>query len=87
MKILMTGATGFIGKKLGQALFHNDHEIVALSRSKKETLNGLPFPAEIFEWDPIKNKIPIEAFEGVEIVIHFAPKSACSFPCIEGVGI
>lgn len=78
MKILITGATGFVGKELGRTLFHGGHEIIVLSRSPEDALNRLPFPCQAFAWDPVKDQIPSEAFEGVEVVIHLAGESIAS---------
>lgn len=44
MKILVTGATGLIGKYLVRKLKENGHEIVILTRKKRENLmnfNGI----------------------------------------------
>ena len=35
MKVLVTGATGFLGKYLVQELVENNYEVVALGRNKK----------------------------------------------------
>ena len=34
MKVLVTGATGFLGKYLVQELVENNYEVVALGRNK-----------------------------------------------------
>ncbi len=75
MKILMTGATGFIGKNLGKELFRRGHEINIVSRSAKGLSPQLPFPCRIYEWNPEQNKIPLAALENVEVVVNLAGAS------------
>ena len=70
MKILMTGATGLIGKSLGQKLVEQGHALVVISRDKIKAQRELPYPAKVIEWDLMKNPLPLEAFKEVEVVIH-----------------
>lgn len=65
MKILVTGATGLIGKSLVKKLEEKGHFINILTRKKSEKFNE-------FQWDPQKNYIEDDAFEGVEAIIHLA---------------
>jgi uncharacterized protein (TIGR01777 family) len=51
MRILLTGATGLIGKEVGKALSAAGHQVVAVSRSRAKAELELPFAAEIVEWD------------------------------------
>jgi uncharacterized protein (TIGR01777 family) len=57
MKILITGATGLVGKELGKLLVSQGHEVVAVSRNAKSARLRLPFLAtSIIEWsglDPL----------------------------------
>ena len=39
MKVLVTGATGFLGRPVVRSLIHNGHSVLALSRKKKESTN------------------------------------------------
>lgn len=72
MKVLLTGATGFIGRELGKALVCKGHQVVALSRNQKKARLELPFPCEILEADGT-NRSPISSlFPDVEAVIHLA---------------
>lgn len=72
MKILIAGATGFIGKKLGSELALSGHQLHVLTRSAKGLRENLPFPCRIFEWNPESNKIPLTALDGVDAVINLA---------------
>lgn len=65
MKILITGATGLIGKQLGAALHMRGHSIVVTSRNQKKAKEQLPFPCEVIECDlgrlPLRNKLNVDA--------------------------
>ncbi|MGZ3795027.1 MAG: TIGR01777 family oxidoreductase [Pseudobdellovibrionaceae bacterium] len=73
MKILMTGATGLIGKELGKALVSRGHEILAVSRQAAKARLQLPFPCQIIEADlsagPLKER---EVLNSTEVVINLA---------------
>lgn len=70
MKILMTGATGWVGRHLGLHLVKQGHELVALVRDPKAAALNCAFPARWIEWKDAQTPIPEAAFDGVEAVIH-----------------
>lgn len=74
MKILITGATGLIGKELVQTILaKGSDEIVVLARSKTKAEKNLSSKVSIYEWkNPAKDLVNHEALEGVEAVIHLA---------------
>ncbi|QQR80723.1 MAG: TIGR01777 family protein [Deltaproteobacteria bacterium] len=72
MKILLTGATGFVGKELGKALALRGHSLNVITRDVQKAKSLLPFPAEYFECDLNKDDLPQESLQGVEAVIHLA---------------
>jgi uncharacterized protein len=69
MKILITGATGFVGKELGLALAREGHELVVISRRKKSA-SQCPFPCTVVEGDLVQGPISSPALQGVEAVFH-----------------
>ncbi|MBS1791572.1 MAG: TIGR01777 family oxidoreductase [Acidobacteria bacterium] len=69
MKILMTGATGFIGQALCKLLADEGHEFHVLSRRSESV--RLP-NAKAFRWNPEAETPPAEAWTDVEAVIHLA---------------
>lgn len=75
MRVLLTGATGLIGKEVGKILVQNGHEVIALSRNPQKARLELPFPARIFEWAGDHAPMPTEALNNVEGVIHLAGES------------
>ena len=68
MKILITGATGLIGKDLVKKLRKKNHEVNTLVRKKSGNENE-------FLWDPKKNEIEEKAFDGIDSIIHLAGAS------------
>ncbi len=66
MRILVTGATGFIGSKLCHRLIAGGHTIVRLVRDSRHA--GIV-------WDPYKKQVDRSRLEGFDIVIHLAGES------------
>ncbi len=70
MKTLVTGATGLIGGALCRVLAGEGHQLVALSRNPAGATKQVAVAA--FAWQPEQSEPPVEAFDGVEAVIHLA---------------
>ena len=72
MNILITGASGLIGKELGKKLVSEGHSVVVTSRNPEKTKLLLPFPCKVF-------KTPGEALrEKIDGIIHLAGESIFS---------
>lgn len=72
-KILITGATGFIGGKLLKQLMMSGYDdINILTRNAENTEKKLDFPAKCFEWDIKNQKVDAGAFKGVDTIFHLA---------------
>ncbi len=67
MKILMTGVTGFLGRKISADLKKAQHEVVGLSRNPASNS-----PYALFKWDGLKGEPPLEAYKDVDAIIHLA---------------
>lgn len=65
MRITLTGATGFLGQQLTEALRRKDHDLRILSRRA----SGQP---GFFAWDPVAGPPPAGSLESAEAVIHLA---------------
>lgn len=69
-KIVVTGATGFVGKRLVRSLrLHSDAELLAVTRSRNV---DLPSDVRLFALsnaDPFSESLPLQ---GVDTVIHLA---------------
>jgi len=72
MRVLITGATGFIGSALSRRLQRQGHQVWALSRGGDSATSQNPYITRTFAWDPMGGPAPAAAFEGVEAVVHLA---------------
>ncbi len=75
MKVLIFGATGFIGQKLVHQLFLEDHEINVISRNAIKAKDLLSYPFNFFEWSDPSKMPPTDAFEGIDAIINLAGES------------
>jgi len=66
MKILITGASGYVGSAIGQALEKENHELVSLSRDKNTKMN--------FKTEVITPK-ELTSLKSVNAVVHLAGAS------------
>lgn len=66
-QILITGATGLVGKKLIAALQQDGHSITILARKNKPVKN-----VKVYLWDVYNQKIDPECMQGIDTVIHLA---------------
>jgi uncharacterized protein len=76
MKVLITGATGLIGKALSQALLVEGHEIVVLTRNPGHV--KAIARTKTFAWQPELEHPPVAAFDGVTAVIHLAGENVAA---------
>jgi uncharacterized protein (TIGR01777 family) len=63
-KILITGGTGLVGKRLTAMLKERNHEVRILSRSPKGVNE--------FKWDVSKSFIDDKALDNIDFIIHLA---------------
>jgi len=69
LRILVTGASGFLGRHLVQALSQRRHEVRRLGRRAD------PADPRSFAWDPAQGSLDPRALEGVDAVFHLAGES------------
>ena len=74
MIILVTGASGFIGRPLCTHLQKMGHTLRILSRSPDAMEASFP-AAKVMEWEPLTETPPVSFIEGVSAVIHLAGES------------
>jgi len=77
MRVMITGATGFIGRALCEAL-HKDYDVIALSRHLDRARQSIGHIANVVEWDA---KTPAgwkDQAQGVSAIIHLAGENVGS---------
>ena len=75
MRVLVTGATGTIGRSVCDALLARGDEVVGLTRSP-EGARGTNPTVRWHAWDPTLERPPAEAFDGVDGVINLVGEAA-----------
>ena len=76
MKVLVTGATGLIGRKLVEKLYLKGHnDINVLSRRPEIAREEINVPVKSYFWDPEKKELDEDSLNGVDSIIHLAGSS------------
>lgn len=71
-KIIITGATGLIGKKLCQALFDRGDEVTVFSRNIQAAKKKLPFINNFIEWNYNEPNEWKNHLDGKDAIVHLA---------------
>ena len=66
-KILITGGTGLVGRKLSKLLAENSYEVRILTRDKNKKSDY-----KLFTWDYENNYIDEDALKDIDVIIHLA---------------
>ena len=74
MKILITGATGFIGQALSASLLKDGHDVFALVREKTDILQSSVKQVVIGDLSQLDSTLEENAFKGIDVVIHTAAR-------------
>jgi uncharacterized protein (TIGR01777 family) len=75
MKVIISGATGFIGKTLAKELVQNSYEVIALSRSVekgKAAFDELGIDVQVVHWDARTGNGWVQYAEGADAIINLA---------------
>ena len=72
MKVMVTGATGFIGNELVKKLNEKGHEIVVLTRNADSARFRIPVHCETVTWDPCRKSLEPSVLKGVDAVINLS---------------
>ena len=67
--VLVTGASGMIGRALCELLKSRGYRVRSLTRSKEACREG------IFYWNPLTGELDSEALNGVDAIVHLAGES------------
>ena len=71
-RIVVTGATGLIGKKLVSQLIHRGDEVIIFSRDKQKAKSIFPKAKECVEWNYKTPSIWENHLENCDAIIHLA---------------
>jgi len=71
-RIVITGATGLIGRRLCSALDNDGNEITVFTRDIKNGKQILPFLTKFVDWDYRKPELWLNELNGKDAVIHLA---------------
>lgn len=69
-KVLITGASGFVGTALTDSLIQQGYKLHILS-TQKSKVNTNSYP-KTFHWDPMSNKLDLRSLEGIDSIINLA---------------
>ncbi len=70
MKVLITGATGLVGKELVKQCLDQNISVNYLTTSKTKIVSQEKYNG--FYWNPLEHKIDAKCLEGVTAIIHLA---------------
>ncbi len=70
MKVVISGATGFVGQVLVKQLFDSGHEVSILTRNVAKAAISLGSKCSYHQWDDMEALPPQSAFEGCDCVIN-----------------
>lgn len=73
MKVLITGATGFIGSALSSYLLSKGYTVNYLTTDRDKIKDAVRYHG--FYWNPAKSSFDLKALEGVEVIVHLAGSS------------
>lgn len=76
--IMITGATGFIGRALCKKLNDENFGITIVTRDKQKAAKIIPFASNIIEWNELEQKEIIQNQSNLKSVIHLAGKNIMS---------
>ena len=71
-RIIVTGATGLIGRKLVNALIQRGDNVVVFSRSVNKARSIFPNSLKLVEWDYLKPELWKSKLENSDAVVHLA---------------
>ena len=70
MKVLVTGASGFVGRRVVSQLLQRKHQVVVLTRSVAKAAVACGAECKYVQWGDTHSPVPAQAFEGVDAVIN-----------------
>lgn len=78
MRVLIIGATGFIGRELVKELQLSGHRLIAVTRNVRKAREILGTRTEIIEWDGLSRTTLAGHLSGMEAIINLAGENIAS---------
>ncbi len=72
LSVGVTGATGYIGRRLVRALIARGTEVTAFTRDPQRARRALPPEVKLYTWNPTEGPPPVGALEGLDGVVSLA---------------
>ncbi len=72
MNVLVTGATGFVGKPLVRRLMKAGHTVTVLTRDPRRAAKLLPARVRCERWEPGRDGLDENLLKGMDAVVHLA---------------
>jgi uncharacterized protein (TIGR01777 family) len=70
-RVLLSGATGFVGQELGHALNARGDRVLAVVRDREKAKKEIRFPAELLSWEELKRHQNLK----LDAIVHLAGES------------
>ena len=70
MRIVVTGATGLIGRNLVAKLVANGDSVAVLTRNSSKAIKVFPQDVEIYQWDSDSDSFPLESLNASDAIVH-----------------
>ncbi|MGE3609779.1 MAG: TIGR01777 family oxidoreductase [Bacteriovoracaceae bacterium] len=83
MKVLITGASGFVGKEIVKDLLQSGDEVVVLTRNIAKAAVVLGKRCQYVQWADASALPPVEAFDKVDAVINLMGEGIADKPWTE----
>ncbi len=72
LRVAVSGATGYIGRRLVRALIARGTEVTAFTRDPGRARRALPAEVRVYTWNPTEGPPPAGALEGLDAVVSLA---------------
>ncbi len=72
LSVGITGATGYIGRRLTRALIAHGVEVTAFTRDPGRARRALPPEVKLYTWNPSEGPPPVGSLEGLDAVVSLA---------------
>lgn len=79
MRVLVTGASGFIGRRVVQVLREGGHIVDATSRNPDRARDSLADVDTLHRWSPGDEPVPADAVRAADAVIHLLGESVAGY--------